>query len=136
MQETIFSKIISKEIPADIVYEDADVIAFFDINPVHLGHTLVVPKKWSRNVLDIESASWSKVMEVVRILTPVIKKVTHADGLNIIMNIEPSGNQAVFHSHIHIVPRYENDQAFVWPKGTSHPKEESKEMLKKIKELL
>jgi len=136
MEETIFTKIITKEIPADIVYEDADVIAFLDINPVNHGHTLVVPKKWSRNVLDIESDSWGKSMEVVRKLSSVIKKITNADGLNIIMNVEPSGNQAVFHSHVHIVPRYENDNAFVWPEGSAYPEGESKKIAEEIKKLL
>ena len=133
MEETIFSKIINREIPADIVYEDNDVLAFLDINPVSRGHTLVVPKKWSRNVLDIDSESWGKVMEVVRIIAPAIKKSMGADGLNIIMNVESAGNQAVFHSHIHIFPSFDNKKTVNWPEGTPYALGESEKVAEKIR---
>jgi histidine triad (HIT) family protein len=136
MEETIFSKIISKEIPADIVYEDAEVLAFLDISPVTKGHTLVIPKKWSRNVLDIDSESWGHVMEVVRKLAPVIKEGMGADGINIVMNNEPAGNQAVFHSHVHIFPSFEGKKAMNWPEGTTYTDGESKEVAEKIKALI
>ncbi len=125
MEETIFSKIIKREIPADIVYEDNDVLAFLDIKPVSKGHTLVIPKKWSRNILDIDSETWGKVMEVTRKLAPAIKEATKADGLNIIMNIEPAGNQAVFHSHIHIFPSHDGKKTIAWPEGTPYEEGEA-----------
>jgi histidine triad (HIT) family protein len=110
MEETIFSKIIKRELPADIVYENEYVVAFLDISPINPGGTLVVPKKWSRNILDIDRESWAHVMEAVRILAPAVKEAMHAKGLNIIMNNEPVGNQIIFHSHVHIIPRHEGDK--------------------------
>jgi len=133
MEDTIFSKIIRREIPADIIYEDDDVIAFLDINPVSKGHTLVVPKKWSRNILDIDSEVWGKVTEVTRQLAPAIKEATQADGLNVVMNIEPAGNQAVFHSHVHIFPSHDGKKTIEWPQGVPYQDDEAKGIAEQIR---
>lgn len=135
MEETIFSKIIRRELPADIIYEDDSVIAFLDINPINPGGTLVVPKKWSRNILDIDSGTWGKVMEVVRKLAPAVKNAMHAEGLNIVMNIEPVGNQLIFHSHVHIIPRHENDGGIDNP-GINYPEGEKAKVAQRIREEL
>jgi histidine triad (HIT) family protein len=132
MEETIFSKIIRHELPADIVYEDDSVIAFLDIKPINPGGTLVVPKKWSRNILDIDPESWGKVMEVVRKLAPAVKDAMSASGVNIVMNNEPAGNQVIFHSHVHIIPRHENDGGIDCP-GTPYPEGESAKIAEKIR---
>jgi histidine triad (HIT) family protein len=115
MEDTIFSKIIQREIPAEIVYEDEDVLAFLDIRPNNFGHTLVIPKAYSRNVLTISPESWGKVMEVVRMLAITIKEALDADGVNIKMNNEDAGGQDVFHTHVHIIPRYKDDGFTYWP---------------------
>lgn len=135
MDNTIFSRIISRKLPADIVYEDEHVIAFLDITPVNPGGTLVVPKKWSRNILDIEAESWGKVMEVVRVLAPVVKQAMRADGINIIMNNEPEGNQMIFHSHVHIVPRFKDDTVPDWH-GTPYLEGEQTKVAEKIRNAL
>lgn len=135
MEETIFSKIIRRELPADIVYEDDYVIAFLDINPINPGGTLVVPKKWSRNILDIDAETWGKVMEVVRVLAPAVKEAMHAKGLNIVMNNEPMGNQIIFHSHVHIIPRHENDGGIDNP-GIPYPEGEKAKTAEKIRAVL
>jgi len=132
MEETIFSKIIRHEIPADIVYEDDTVIAFLDIKPINPGGTLVVPKKWSRNILDIDTETWGEVMEVVRILASAVKKAMHAEGVNIVMNNEPVGNQLIFHSHVHIIPRHENDGGIEGP-STPYPEGEQARVAEKIR---
>lgn len=116
--ETIFSKIIRKEIPAEIVYEDDDVMAFLDISPNNPGHTLVIPKIPSHNLLTIDAESWTKVMETVRMLAPKIKEAVCADGINIMMNNEQDAGQIVFHTHVHIIPRFKNDGYKHWP---GHP---------------
>ena len=115
MEETIFSKIIRREIPAEIVYEDEEVLAFLDIAPNNPGHTLVIPKEQSRNILTISSESWSKVMEAIRILAPKIKDAVNADGINIKMNNEEASGQEVFHTHVHIIPRFKEDGLTYWP---------------------
>lgn len=135
MEETIFSKIIRHELPADIVYEDESVIAFLDINPINPGGTLVVPKKWSRNILDIDSESWGKVMEVVRRVAPAVNEAMNASGVNIVMNNEPVANQIIFHSHVHIIPRHENDGGIDSP-GIPYPEGEQARVAEKIRATL
>lgn len=135
MEETIFSKIIRHELPADIVYEDDAVLAFLDIKPINPGGTLVVPKKWSRNILDIDAETWGKVMEVVRRIAPAVKKAMDATGVNIIMNNEPAGNQIIFHSHVHIIPRHEHDGGIDSP-GTPYPDGEQAKTAEKIRSAL
>ncbi len=119
MHDCVFCKIVDKTIPAHIVYEDADVIAFLDVKPVHAGHTLVTPKLHSRNIFDISQESWHKTAEVVRTLATSIKDAVHADGINLIMNNEGAAGQAVFHPHIHIIPRFEGDGISAMPERIS-----------------
>lgn len=116
MEDTVFGKIIRRELPADIVYEDEDAIAFLDIAPTNPGHTLVVPKNPSRNVFDIPEDDWVSLMKVVRKVAAAVAGATGAEGVNITMNNEPAAGQVVFHSHIHIIPRYGNDGYRPWPK--------------------
>jgi histidine triad (HIT) family protein len=113
--ETIFSKIINREIPADIVYEDEIVVAFLDINPVNHGHTLVIPKKDFVNIFDIETDTLAHMMKVGHKIGLALKKSGLATGVNLIMNNGESANQEVWHAHLHVVPRLENDGAFCHP---------------------
>ena len=123
--ETIFSKIIRREIPAEIVYETDDVLAFLDISPTNPGHTLVIPKVPTRNLFTINAESWAKVMEAVRILAPKIQRAVGAEGINIMMNNEPAAGQIVFHAHVHIIPRLSDDGYRHW-EGHSYPEGEIK----------
>jgi histidine triad (HIT) family protein len=116
--ETIFTKIINRQIPVEVVYEDENVLAFLDISPNNPGHTLVIPKAWSRNLLDISSESWGQVMEVVRMLAPKIKEAVGADGINIMMNNGEAAGQEVPHTHVHIIPRFIDDGYRHW---SGHP---------------
>lgn len=110
MQEkTIFEKIIAGEIPCYKVYEDDSVLAFLSKSQKTKGHTLVVPKIHSRNILDIKEADLIKVIVVVRKLAQHIYKTLGATGLKIQQNNETHGGQEVFHTHFHIIPRYEGD---------------------------
>jgi histidine triad (HIT) family protein len=122
-EDTIFSKIIRREIPADIVYEDEDTLAFLDINPVNPGHVLVVPKAPARNVFDIDEENWLALMRTVRKISRAVKDATHADGINIDINNEAAAGQIVFHSHVHIVPRFEGDHHVTRPHTTYAPGE-------------
>ncbi|MCP4336923.1 MAG: HIT domain-containing protein [Mycoplasma sp.] len=105
---TIFEKIINGEIPAKVIYEDENVIAFLDHMPKTTGHTLVVPKEFSRNLKDISEKSLVNVMKVaVKVAKHLIKKL-EVDGFRIICNNEASSKQVVFHTHIHIIPTESN----------------------------
>lgn len=133
--DCIFCKIIAREIPSFGVRETEHTYAFLDINPVHPGHTLVVPKQHATDIFDIEPGSWSEVLEEVRALAPSVQKATGADGLNIIMNNRRSAGQLVDHVHIHIIPRFENDGLHGFPQ---HPYQdgEAEKMLDAITKTL
>lgn len=123
MERTIFDRIIAGEIPAHIIYEDEHTLAFLDIAPNNPGHTLVVPKEHSRNLLDISEDSWLALMRTVRKLAPVIKEAVGAGGINIAMNNDTAAGQVVFHTHVHIIPRHEGDGFKHFPQGSYEPGE-------------
>lgn len=101
----IFAKILRGEIPCHKVYEDADTIAFMDVMPQAPGHTLVVPKAASRNLLDADPAALARLIGVVQKLAIAVKSACNADGLSIMQYNEPAGGQSVFHLHFHVIPR-------------------------------
>jgi len=115
MNNCLFCKIVSGEIPCNKIYEDKNFLAFLDINPVNKGHTLVIPKKHSKNILDIDKETLKNLMVVVQKLSKQIKTALKSDGINIIINNEPTAGQVIFHTHIHIIPRFNSDNIKHWP---------------------
>lgn len=111
----IFCKIIRGELPLYKLYEDDKTIAFLDIYPVNAGHALVVPKKHSSNIFDIDAEDWAAVAEAVRKLATAIEKGVGADGVNIAMNNREHAGQIVHHSHVHIIPRFKGDGLKLMP---------------------
>ncbi|MGI6782411.1 MAG: HIT family protein [Acholeplasmataceae bacterium] len=107
--KTIFTKIIEREIPAHIVYEDDLVIAFLDISQATPGHTLVVTKKEYKNIFELDPEISNHIFKVVVKLAKAIKTSLKPKGLNILNNNEPIAGQTVFHYHIHLIPRYNED---------------------------
>ena len=108
MDETIFHKIIKREVPADIIYEDENVLSFLDISPDSQGHTLVIPKKESVNVFDADSEDLKNIISVVKTLSLKIKNGLGADSVRIVCNSGKNAGQIVFYTHFHIVPFYES----------------------------
>ncbi len=109
MSETIFSKIISGEIPSFKIYENDYVYAFLDISQVSKGHTLLVTKKPSANIFETDEETMKHIGVALPKVANAIKKAFHPDGLNIIQNNGEYADQSVFHIHFHLIPRYEND---------------------------
>ncbi|GAA2872833.1 histidine triad (HIT) family protein [Aminobacter niigataensis] len=103
----IFAKILRGEIPSHRVYEDDDVIAFMDVMPQGTGHTLVVPKSPSRNLLDADPATLGKLMAAVQKVARAVMSAFAADGVIVTQFNEEVAGQTVFHLHVHIVPRFE-----------------------------
>ena len=103
----IFAKILRGEIPAFKVYENDDTLAFMDVMPQSTGHTLVIPKAPSRNLLDADPAVLSKTIPVVQKIAFAAKKAFAADGIQIVQFNEPASGQTVYHLHFHIIPRFE-----------------------------
>ncbi len=134
-ERCIFCEIISGAIPAAIVYEDENTIAFLDITPVNKGHALVVPKEHSRNIFDAHSETLAHLMPVAQKIARAIQKTTGAEGINIHMNNEPAAGQAVFHTHVHVIPRFHEDGITMW-KGHPYSDGEMKKLADKIKTAL
>lgn len=105
--ENIFAKILRGELPAHKVYEDEKALAFLDIMPRAPGHTLVIPKKPARNILDVEPADLAHLMMVVQKVGRAAMAAFAADGLTVQQFNEAAGGQVVFHLHVHIVPRHD-----------------------------
>lgn len=103
----VFAKILRGEIPSHRVYEDADVVVFMDAMPQAAGHTLVLPKAASRNLLDADPAVLARVAPVVQRVARAVMKAFDADGVTVVQFNEPASGQTVFHLHFHIIPRHE-----------------------------
>ncbi|MCB0711465.1 MAG: histidine triad nucleotide-binding protein [Ignavibacteriae bacterium] len=114
MAETIFSKIIRKEIPADIVFEDEQVLAFRDINPQGPTHVLVIPKEEIATANDIGEEHELLIGHMVRVATQVAKDEGIAeDGYRLVVNCNPDGGQEVYHIHLHLI----GGRKMTWPPG-------------------
>lgn len=133
MSECIFCKIVSKEIPANIFYEDDFSIAMLDINPVNIGHALVVPKEHYENIFDLPKELAAKLSVVSKKLATAIKEGLNADGINITSNNGLAAGQLVFHAHTHIIPRYNGDGFTHWKGERKYNEGEATEVAEKIK---
>ncbi|MFC6731107.1 MULTISPECIES: HIT family protein [unclassified Haladaptatus] len=107
--DCIFCKIIDGEIPSRTVYEDDQVLAFLDVNPLTRGHTLVIPKSHHQTVADLPEDVGEAVFTTLYRLTPAVESAVSADGSNIGINNGTAAGQEVQHVHAHIVPRFEGD---------------------------
>ena len=132
MENCLFCKIIHKEIPADIVYDDEDTIAFLDIHPVNIGHVLVIPKKHIENIYGFDEDNINTVFTAVQKTARAVKGGVNADGINIIMSNEKAAGQEVFHAHVHIIPRYETDNFAHWKRGREYEEGEAETVAVKI----
>lgn len=116
MAETIFSKIVAGTVPCHRVYEDAQVLAFLDVNPLAEGHTLVIPK---RAVERFEDLTPDEAAALARAIGPIARKVLSATGAadyNLLQNNGGVSGQVVMHVHFHIIPRRAGDEFhFNWP---------------------
>jgi histidine triad (HIT) family protein len=106
MAETIFTKILSGEIPCHRVYEDDHVLAFLDINPLSKGHTLVIPKEPAETLDTLSEDASAAIGRVLPRISRAVMAVTGAPAFNILQNNGPLAHQAVRHVHFHIIPKY------------------------------
>ena len=103
----IFAKILRGEIPCHKVYEDEHTLAFMDVMPQADGHTLVIPKAPSRNMLDADPATLGPLMASVQKVAKAVRTAFDAEGILIKQYNEPAAGQTVYHLHIHVLPRHE-----------------------------
>jgi len=115
-QDTIFSKILDGEIPCHRVYEDDLVLAFLDVGPLSLGHTLVIPKERKAFVHELSEESAAAIGRVLPRLSRAVLKATGTTAYNILQNNGPAAHQAVLHVHFHIIPKTDDGGLGVgWP---------------------
>ena len=108
MKDCLFCKIANGDIPSKTIYEDELVRVFLDINPVSDGHCLIIPKKHYENFLDVEDEILTHSREVAKKVYELLKEKLNIDGLTIVQN--NMYGQEVKHYHIHLIPRYKDDE--------------------------
>lgn len=105
----IFCKLANGVFQTNVVYEDDTFTAFLDASPAAKGHTLIVPKHHVANVFEMPDDLGEKIYPVVKKIAARQKEVLGCDGVNVIQNNGQAAGQTVFHFHIHMIPRFEND---------------------------
>ena len=104
----VFCKIINGEIPSYKIYEDDDILAFLDVNPVSSGHTLIIPKKHTLDLLEIDDSILEKIVMKSKDIANLLIKKLDADGFTLVQNNGIA--QEVKHFHLHIIPKYTKDR--------------------------
>lgn len=104
MMDCIFCKIVKGEIPSYKIYEDNEVLAFLDINPVNPGHTLIIPKEHTLDVITINPDTLSKIFNAVKDVAKILEEKMGATGFTLVQN--NGSAQEVKHYHLHVMPKY------------------------------
>jgi histidine triad (HIT) family protein len=107
--ECVFCDIIARRIPAEIVYESDKVIAILDINPIHFGHALIIPKTHCRDFLTVPPDSYHDILRATHIVSQALVESFQLEGFNIFSNNGRIAGQSVFHFHMHVTPRFPGD---------------------------
>ena len=136
MDSCLFCRIVSGELPATIVYEDDDSVAFLDHRPLFPGHTLLVPREHLETLGELPAKLVAPYFEVAQLLSCAVEAAMEAEGTFVAMNNRVS--QSVPHLHVHVVPRRKKDglKGFFWPRTKYKSDEEMEEVKKKISNTL
>ena len=119
--DCIFCKLANGVFPTNSIYEDDDFNVILDASPANRGHALILPKQHFDNIFEIDDETASKIMPLAKKIATAVKKVTGCDGVNVQQNNGTAAGQSVFHLHVHIIPRFDDDKfKLVWdPKSFS-----------------
>ncbi|NCC14814.1 MAG: HIT family protein [Clostridia bacterium] len=109
MSDCIFCKIINGEIPSATIYEDEEFKAILDRFPANEGHVLILPKQHSANIFDIDPQQAGRLFVLATKIAREMKNILGFEHLNVMQNNGTVAGQTVFHFHLHLIPRYEND---------------------------
>lgn len=132
MENCIFCKIAAGEIPATTLYEDQDFRVILDLGPASKGHALILPKEHYANIYEIPDELAAKAIILAKKMAGVMTRALDCDGFNIVQNNGEPAGQTVFHFHMHLIPRYEDDQVgLTWNPG-SLTEEDKEEVLRKV----
>lgn len=128
----IFCKLANGVIPTNSIYEDEEFNVILDMGPATKGHALILPKEHADNLYELPDATAAKAMILAKKLAVRMKERLNCDGLNVVQNNEEAAGQTVMHYHLHLIPRYKDDnQHILW-----NPTEPSADELKEICEQL
>ena len=120
----IFCKIANGEIPSTTLYEDEDFRVILDLGPATRGHALLLPKNHFANLFELDDETAQKAILVAKKMAGKMKDALGADGFNLVQNNGAAAGQTVFHFHMHLIPRYENDNAgILWEPGETTPED-------------
>lgn len=131
--DCIICKIINKEIPSYVVYEDDLFIAFLDRYPTNPGHVLISPKRHTDDVFGLTEEEAIALMPIAQKIANKIKKEINPHGLNLVQNNGKAAGQVIFHYHLHIIPRYEGDGVIFKATPNDPSSEEFEQMLARLK---
>lgn len=135
MNDCLFCKIIKGEVPSSKVYENENIVAFLDINPVNPGHTLVVPKEHYENFSLADEKTLHHLVEAAQKVAKAIVKALGYEGYNIGVNNGSVAGQVIFHLHVHVMPRRPDDGHKLW-KGKTYGEGEMEKVAAKIREAI
>lgn len=118
MSDCIFCKIAAGEIPSGTLYEDEDFRVILDLGPASKGHALILPKVHGANIFELPDETVAKAFVLAKKIGAKLKEVLKADGVNILQNNGLAAGQTVYHFHIHVIPRFDQDGAMIfWEPG-------------------
>lgn len=135
-KDCIFCKIANGEIPSHTLYEDENFRVIFDLGPATRGHALILVKKHAENVYEVDDEIASKVFVLAKKMAGIMTEVFNCDGFNIVQNNGKCAGQSVFHFHMHLIPRYIDDNAIKFWKAKETSEEELTELENKIKDFM
>ena len=115
--DCIFCAIVNGTIPSSKVFESDTIYAFLDLNPVHKGHTLIIPKKHFKDVTELDTALGRDIFDAMQRVAKAVMEATGAQGFNVLQNNGRIAGQMVDHLHWHIIPRFADDGLGMWPQG-------------------
>lgn len=122
--DCIFCKIVAGEIPSSTIYEDQEFKVILDLEPAAKGHALILPKQHFSNLYELDDKTASKALVLARNLAKKMTKALNCDGFNLLQNNGECAGQTVFHFHMHLIPRYEDDKVeLTWEKGENTQQE-------------
>lgn len=125
----IFCKIANGEIPSKTLYEDEEFRVILDLAPATRGHALILPKSHFKNLYELPEETAGKAMKLAKKMAATMTEKLDCDGFNVVQNNNEVAGQTVFHFHMHLIPRYENDnQKIAW-----NPTEMTQDELEAVK---
>lgn len=131
-QDCIFCKIANGEIPSNTVYENSDFKVILDVAPAAKGHCLILPKEHFKNIFEIDADTAARLFSLATEVARALRQELHCDGLNILQNNGAAAGQTVDHVHLHLIPRFEDDDISI---GLNPKQSDSQELAQLAKAL-